>query len=128
VHGVCAIAVAEGIKLAGPDGTGSLVLTQDTIAFNGVGDEAHESFWIDRVPEAPAWKSADSEKEKFFSFCKTANKPYDPVVVAALCLLDDTGGFHKICSDGNHSDWQAGLELARKVLARAQIPSGVSNE
>jgi hypothetical protein len=98
-------------------------LTKSVIAFNGAGDESYESFWIERSPKArdrgePGWEH--------FGFCKTAHRPYDPVVVAALCLMEHISeGHFVVSSDGDVSEWEAGLTLARKVLSGVEIPDGV---
>jgi len=67
-----------GVKLYGYDPNeceyveGAPLYTDNYIAFNGVGDEGHEPFFMLRV-------SDDQE----FPFCKTAAKPYD----IAVCLM-----------------------------------------
>lgn len=75
------------------------------IAFNGIEDKSHESFVL------PASGLGD------FEFCKTAQKPYDEVVVAALARLAEVSGI-KVSSDGNAADWEDGVKLASKVLGR----------
>lgn len=95
------------------------------ICFNGAGDESYETFHVARVPtgRSPRWPD---EQGCFFGFCKTQYRPYDKVVVAALCLLDTvTGGQFDPSSDGDPEEWQEGLELAQKVLSSARIPPGV---
>ncbi len=47
------------------------VVDDSEISFNGLGANAHETFWL-------AINSID------FNFCKTARKPYDAAVVACL--------------------------------------------
>lgn len=52
-----------------------------------------------------------------FSFCKTAQLPYDQVVTACLIVLSHRmGGVVKVSSDGRADDWNAGLVLAKHVL------------
>lgn len=46
-------------------------MTDQHILFNGIGNDAHETFVLDRT-------------DKDFNFCKTAQKPYDAAVVAVL--------------------------------------------
>jgi hypothetical protein len=98
-----------GIPLA--DGHGNQgskpEVTDDKIWFNGVGpDDDHETMAIDRVGTAD------------FTFCKTARKPYDPVVVACLCYLSTVALTHKVTSDGDGSELLPGLELARAALPK----------
>lgn len=74
---------------------------------NGVGEDSHENLYID----------PDHNKIGEFQFCKTANKPYDVVVVAILCVINDIcHGCFKITSDGDRDDWKAGRELASAAL------------
>lgn len=76
------------------------VANSEGIRFNGIGDEGHETFHF-RPGVA-------------FAFCKTACKPYDVVVVAMLATIDHLG-LAEVSSDGNVSDWQDGVRLAREA-------------
>lgn len=73
----------------------------DYIRFNGVGEDGHETFLVQFGVETA------------FDFCKTAYKPYDALVVAALVLIEaanpDTFSWS---SDGEDEDHAAGRELA----------------
>lgn len=60
------------------------------IMFNGVGDDSHET--------ASVTKGASE-----FEFCKTAHKPYDPVVVAFYKLVRKYLPTVKLSSDGGES-------------------------
>ena len=62
--------------------------------------------------------SEDESAPKFshgaFSFCKTARKEYDIIVVAILCAIEQIYGNElvKISSDGDmKTDWAAGRAL-----------------
>jgi hypothetical protein len=78
--------------------------TDGTIAFNGVGGNAHETFVI-------------QVGDTGFNFCKTAEKPYDAVVTASLILLKkELGSEVLISSDGGWSDWQSGQVLYETVF------------
>jgi hypothetical protein len=84
-------------------------------ALNGLGDDAHETFYIQGDVNG-------------FTFCKTAQKPYDVVVTAILSLCEHyTDGTFGVSSDGEPSDWKAGLKLARRIEADCQIPKGVKS-
>ena len=85
------------------------------IRFNGVGDEGHETFHIDRLGD------------KSFNFCKTARKPYDEAVVAVLSILHHyaPGGWD-IGSDGNCEDWQDGLIMAQQAIAVSEVQLGLA--
>lgn len=87
--------------------------------FNGTGDLGHENFYL-----CDHWSANDN-----FNFCKTAQKPYDIVVVACLITLHHyIGDLMEIGSDGDASDWVDGLELAKKVLKikNLNIPSTIN--
>lgn len=58
-----------------------------TIAFNGVGEEGHETFYFEK-------------KSKDFNFCKTARKPYDLAVCGVLMLASLHATSGEISSDG----------------------------
>ena len=91
------------VPLAGPHGEGKPELKKTSVAFNGVGPNAHETF---DFPEQDG-------------FCKTAQKPYDIVVVACLAIAKDVFGNEiEVSSDGGAEDWDAGVRLASKVLGR----------
>jgi hypothetical protein len=75
----------------------------DKIVFNGVGANAHETFFV----------SADGVD---FNFCKTAQKPYDTAVTASLILAKKIFGDNiKVSSDGDWTDWQSGQLLYESV-------------
>jgi len=85
--------------------------TDSEISFNGVGNEAHESFVLCRSPE-----------EGDFHYCKTSRKPYDEVVCACLIAYyfwsPDT---IEISSDGDLEDWKEGLQFASEVLGNGPV-------
>lgn len=86
----------------------------ETIRFNGLGANGHETFMLN---------ARDS-----WQFCKTARKPYDIAVVAILCLADHfSGRRHEISSDGDPEDWEYGLALARRIVPECKLPSLVQN-
>ena len=78
------------------------------VRFNGVGDGAHESFYI----ELPVGDERYDD-----GFCKTAEKPYDTAVTASLILAKKIFGEDiEIKSDGKWSDWQGGQLLYESVF------------
>lgn len=119
-----------GVPLANGMGDGgtSPELSDDSIAFNGLGDDSHETFSIGRKIRRPDYEG----RTKGWDFCKTARKPYDPVVVACLCYLStvtrrEDPATHEpiigteafsVSSDGDGSEWVEGLDMARKALPR----------
>lgn len=118
-----------GIPLAdmmGDTGTSPEFLST-SFGFNGLGDDAHESFRIPRVRE----RDFDGG---YSDFTKTDRNHYDDAVTACLCYLDtclDKPAFH-ITSDGHGQDFLTGLDIARKAIPRKanvlDIPMGVMQE
>ena len=98
------------IKLASWDGTGFPTFDIASISFNGNlnakdGDMSHETCAI-------KYGSAVE-----FSFCKTAQKPYDIAVVAileALNMFSDSE--FAWTSDGDAAETLAGVELAHEAI------------
>ena len=84
------------------------------IRFNGKGEEGHETFML----------TPDSQE---FNFCKTAQKPYDIVVVAILCLLAHHTSGVTVSSDGGISDWTDGLALAQRVEPACKMPGSIES-
>lgn len=89
------------------------VFSETEIRFNGVGDNGHETFYL-------------SPEMRDFEFCKTACKPYDTAVVAVLCLLAHHTDV-RVSSDGDPSDWEAGLAFAKRIEPGCEIPDAVVN-
>jgi hypothetical protein len=81
---IARIVEASTVPLADGHGTpGTKPVLSDVVLFNGVGGDAHETFvWPPNLSEAQAYLG---DRDEVFTFCKTAYKPYDTVVVA--CLL-----------------------------------------
>lgn len=94
------------------------------IVFNGVGDDAHETFSVD-LKRSRAYTGATLG----WACCKTARKPYDVAVTACLCYLSSVAGVFSVSSDGSGSDFVLGLDAARKALPnkanQLDIPMGV---
>ena len=74
------------------------------IRFNGVDDNGYETFLLTKDAHG-------------FDFCKTARKPYDVVVTAVLSAANAIApGALDIRSDGDPSDWVAGVGLANDAV------------
>lgn len=81
----------------------------EAIYFNGVGDEACETFGIEKSPE----DLGD------FDFCKTNQRPYDLMVTAMLIVCAGYAeGALNIRSDGTAEEWQPAVDLVTKVLKK----------
>jgi hypothetical protein len=90
------------------------------IKVNGSGDNAHEDFSLR--------EHYSQNLEESFNFCKTAEKPYDVVVVACLIVLAyRLKGLVNVSSNGRQADWTEGLKLAQRVLKikSLKIPTSV---
>ena len=96
------------------------VFTNDQIMFNGIGDDSYETFVISRKR---------SKEYGLDSFTKTERRPYDVAVTACLCYLSSISETHFVTSDGNGSDFVAGLAAARQAVPNKanmlDIPMGV---
>ena len=89
-------------------------ITGSVIWFNGAGGEGHETFVLERTPSGRIYDG------RHFSFCKTARKPYDRVVIAILaCAAEHAPDHIQVSSDGTRDEWQPGLDWASAVLGRA---------
>jgi len=106
------IVKASPVPLGDAYGEGNPKLVNG-VWFNGVGENAHETFALGKTPIREHCNPAC----RGFNFCKTANKPYDLIVVACLCVLQHHLGKQvEVSSDGNEVDWKAGTAFANKVL------------
>ena len=86
------------------------------ISFNGVSPQNHETFTLDRAMPPPNLTDRLPEKDHFFSFCKTAQKPYDLMVMCVLLVANDLEpDVITYATDGAESDWQPAVDLVNKV-------------
>ena len=98
----------EGIPLVdGMGDEGSLpVISSGEVAFNGVGEEAHETFMITATPN-----------DRGGGFCKTAHKPYDLAVCLALIMAKKRFGPDiEVTSDGDVGEWQEAFATANLLF------------
>ena len=103
-----------GLELAGPMGDGDPEITDEVVSLNGLGEDSHEAFHISREKEVEDWETP--KNGLYFNFCKTAQKPYDPIVVAILIALKKHFPKVIISSDGSKKDWEEGLEICKKLF------------
>lgn len=100
---------ARATALLDPD---EFNIDNEEIRFNGVRDDAHETFLITKKkrPKADYEEQEAYDRQGAFEFCKTAHKPYDRYVVAVLCAVYRVQrDIMNISSDGNTADWTEGL-------------------
>jgi len=95
---------AKGIAVAGWNGSGAPVISDEKVSFNGRGDDG--SYETCRI--APGIEE--------FSFCKTARRPYDDVVVAALTLARHHLPGFMWTSDGDVEEHADGRALAATII------------
>ncbi len=115
------IVSASRVLLAGWDGEGDPEVSVDEISFNGIGDAGHETFTFQRfgTQEERLAPLGAEDKEKDFAFCKTAQKPYDVVVVACLAVAAQViGDGIEVSTDGESKDWEEGVAFASRILGR----------
>jgi hypothetical protein len=70
---------------------------------------------IERVVIPREWERPD-ENGRFFSFCKTAYRPYDLIVTAVLIGFKHHFPEAFVTSDGTDKDWLDGKILCNNVL------------
>jgi hypothetical protein len=123
VEKIFAEAKTRGIEIGDAFGESTTPEISETrVAFNGMGDDAHETFaWDAVVSSQPAHAAG---QPMLSDFCKTAEKPYDTVVVAVLLWLKDCyTDAVDISSDGYWSEWYDGRDLFRTVFGfEAEAP------
>lgn len=101
-----AVIEKSGVKIAGGFGEGEPEVNEGRVWINGSVelDEDYETFLLDFYDAS-------------WTFCKTAYRPYDAVVVAILILTADANPGFSWSSDGNAADHAAGQALADAVRA-----------
>ncbi len=111
---VAKIIKAAPCKIAGGLGKGKPTVNATSVWFNGKGEDSHETFDISQTETGRV-----NEDGLVFAFCKTARKPYDIVVVAVLTALKyHFGNEVKVSSDGDLSDWEAGMRLFEQACSK----------
>ncbi len=97
------------------------VFTDELVRFNGVGEEGHETFLIAQKHET-SFPQTDKEG-RYFAFCKTARKDYDPAVTACLTIFKHYFGDDFIVkSDGYKDEWEGGVMAVWECLGYGETP------
>lgn len=108
----------HGTGLAGPLGTGPVVVTDEMVSFNGAEPSEYETCHVARIIERDDYIHID-EQGRAFSFCKTGRRPYDAAVIAIYALaVDHFGDAASFGSDGGDEAIEEGRALASKLLGR----------
>lgn len=81
------------------------LVCEDAIRFNGIGEDGHETFYLDIGSH---------------SFCKTNQKSYDKYVVAVLSIIAYYHPDFTWSSDGDADDLEEGRAIAEKFCKYAK--------
>ena len=101
------------------EGDQVLEINKDLVYFNGIGEQAHETFHFERVIEKRDFEQYENDDTKthLFDFTKTARKPYDIAVCSALIIAKKHFGSDiHISSDGDNEEWTESKALCQKIL------------
>lgn len=94
---IVACATTHGVIIRNGVGEDYPTINKNIVCLNGDGenDLNHETFYL------------SANKPNTFAFTKTAQKPYDAIVVASLiwAILHEVPGWQSIASDGNFDEW-----------------------
>lgn len=103
------IVSAGDVVICDWDGTGDPIINSEEIRLNGDASTGkdHETFALQNGSEG-------------FTFCKTARKPYDVVVVAILVSLIVNDGVRKVETDGTPEDWVTGIQLYNRAVRKLE--------
>lgn len=104
------------LRVAGWGGRGKPEFRAGRVAFNGRGSLSHESFRMDRV-----MKDCKPQDGRCFDFCKTARKPYDLLVCAALIALKRHFPEVEVTSDGGPQEWAKAVKFYERVIGPAPV-------
>ena len=104
----------RGIVVWDREGSNAVIVDPEFVLVNGPvkDDQGHEAFYLG-LEDCLAPLNWQAETRPF---CKTAGKPYDVAVVAALIQFSKHFPDAQIHSDGGPHDWQEGLELCQHLF------------
>lgn len=107
---------AGGVQAgAGPAGSWFAGATLQTRTCDG--SCSYESFIFERVLDVPDYQREKTPDGPFFNFCKTAFRPYDLAVTAALIIAKHhLKGAMTVTSDGEAPHWFDGAMLCQSLL------------
>lgn len=97
-----------------------LLCNSNELFFNGIGELAHETFVLSRISNGRLYD--DEDPKGYFSFCKTARKPYDIAVCSALIIAKKHfDSLIDVDSDGTNEDWKEAKALCHKILGYGNL-------
>lgn len=107
---------ADGIGIAGPDGTGEPVVRDTQICFNGLGAQSYETFALELdMPAAYRERSHDPRFQ--FTWCATNLRPYDLAVRVVLLRAKQLAPDHiAIGSNATWPEWQDARDLVAELF------------
>lgn len=102
-------------RICGPNGNGKPVITGILVTFNGdvSSEDDYEPFSI---------SLQELETANPFSFCKTAMKPYDLLVMSSLVRFAHYFPATRLWSDGEEEAITIGLEICQRVFGENAMP------
>ena len=109
----------RGIELSGCHMDKNPVFLDSQVCVNGVGEGAHETFYVERH------ECFEPTGKRRFAFCKTAHKPYDLFVSLGLIALKNCfGRLVTVSSDGSPNrvypemsdEWKAAFAAAKELF------------
>ena len=104
------------ISLAGADGNGQPVFTDEEIMFNGATGTHCEPFVFRRMQPPRPGRSIVLE------YCKTEHLPYDLAVQCCLVIFSNhLKELIEISTDGSEEDWQEAFDICRKEFGYQKI-------
>ena len=109
-------ALPPEIKIMNREENPGITTTKRMIIFNGQEPDDYETFVLIRNQKEHEWSKGGPE---IFNFCKTAQRPYDLLVVSTLLAAKDRlKEAIRVDSDGDVEDWEEGFRFAVKTLER----------
>lgn len=93
-----------------------------SIHFNGQRDDGHETFYIPQFYDDQYPGQSPEKNGHWFSFCKTARKPYDTLVTACLIAFKHHFRRCEVHSDGSWSEWEDGRTLYTSLFPDREMP------
>lgn len=118
---------AVDLPIAGADGAGAAVFSDELVEFNGIAPAHCEPFHLGRI------ERDRRGRDQTWSFCKTEHLPYDLVVQGVLIIFKQRLGAGIIVgSDGCDADWDKARTLVLEHLGygkefRLQVDESVQS-
>ena len=104
------------VSIAGEEGSGPPVYTDEEVIFNGIVGADCEPFVFRRVqPPRPG-------RDIVRGYCKTEHLPYDLAVQCCLVVFNHHfGDLIEISTDGSEENWQEAFDICKKECGCQEI-------